>query len=115
MPPFRKVLTKTQIRDVAAFLAKYSGGYKTCIECKGITPIGFPSEVPMAKLKIRVNGIVHRVSGSPDTPLLYVLRNELHLIGPRFGCGLAQCGACSVLPGSEGDTLVRYAGGRGDG
>src|SRR3954464_13877032 len=49
------------------------------------------------KLKIRVNGLVHRVSASPDTPLLYVLRNELHLIGPRFGCGLAQCGACSVL------------------
>ena len=43
MPPFRKVLTKTQIRDVAAFLAKYSGGYKTCTECKGITPSGFPT------------------------------------------------------------------------
>ena len=43
MPPFRNVLTKTQIRDVAAFLAKYSGGYKTCTECKGITPSGFPS------------------------------------------------------------------------
>ena len=49
------------------------------------------------KLKIRVNGRVHRVSASPDTPLLYVLRNELELVGPRFGCGLAQCGACSVL------------------
>ena len=49
------------------------------------------------KLKIRVNGLVHQVSASPNEPLLYVLRNELHLIGPRFGCGLAQCGACSVL------------------
>jgi isoquinoline 1-oxidoreductase subunit alpha len=49
------------------------------------------------KLKIRVNGRVHRVSASPDTPLLYILRNELELVGPRFGCGLAQCGACSVL------------------
>jgi len=48
-------------------------------------------------LKIRVNGLVRRVSASRDTPLLYVLRNELHLIGPRFGCGLAQCGTCSVL------------------
>jgi len=53
--------------------------------------------LPGATLKIRVNGLVHRVSASRDTPLLYVLRNELHLIGPRFGCGLAQCGACSVL------------------
>jgi mono/diheme cytochrome c family protein len=43
MPPFRNVLTKTQIRDVAAFLAKYSGGYRTCAECKGITPSGFPT------------------------------------------------------------------------
>jgi mono/diheme cytochrome c family protein len=43
MPPFRRVLTKTQIRDVAAFLAKYSGGYKTCTECKGIVPSGFPT------------------------------------------------------------------------
>src|SRR2546423_15550753 len=49
------------------------------------------------KQEIRVNGLIHKVSASLDTPLLYVLRNELHLIGPRFGCGLAQCGACSVL------------------
>jgi aerobic-type carbon monoxide dehydrogenase small subunit (CoxS/CutS family) len=50
-----------------------------------------------SKLKINVNGLVHSVSASLDTPLLYVLHNELHLHGPRFGCGLAQCGACSVL------------------
>src|SRR5262245_30688479 len=49
------------------------------------------------KLKIKVNGLVHRVTVGLDTPLLYVLHNELHLHGPRFGCGLAQCGACSVL------------------
>jgi aerobic-type carbon monoxide dehydrogenase small subunit (CoxS/CutS family) len=50
-----------------------------------------------SKLKIKVNGAVHNVSAGLDTPLLYVLHNELHLHGPRFGCGLAQCGACSVL------------------
>ena len=50
-----------------------------------------------SKHKIKVNGLVHNVSASLDTPLLYVLRDELHLHGPRFGCGLAQCGACSVL------------------
>jgi nicotinate dehydrogenase subunit A len=48
------------------------------------------------KLQIRVNGKVRSVSATPDTPLLYVLRNEFHLHGPRFGCGLAQCGACTV-------------------
>jgi nicotinate dehydrogenase subunit A len=45
---------------------------------------------------IRVNGRRHVVQATPDTALLYVLRNELKLRGPRFGCGLAQCGACTV-------------------
>jgi len=46
---------------------------------------------------LRVNGETRSVQSSPDTPLLYVLSDELGLKGPRFGCGLAQCGACSVL------------------
>ena len=49
------------------------------------------------ELRIRVNGRDHDVSAAPDTPLLYVLRNELSLNGPKFGCGLGQCGACTVL------------------
>jgi len=48
-------------------------------------------------IKLQVNGAVHEVEASGDTPLLYVLRNDLQLIGPQFGCGLAQCGACAVL------------------
>ena len=51
----------------------------------------------MAKaVKLTVNGKRHTVTSAPDTPLLYVLRNELDLQGPRFGCGLSQCGACTV-------------------
>jgi nicotinate dehydrogenase subunit A len=46
---------------------------------------------------LRVNGTAHAVRTPPDTPLLYVLRNDLKLNGAKFGCGLAQCGACSVL------------------
>jgi aerobic-type carbon monoxide dehydrogenase small subunit (CoxS/CutS family) len=49
------------------------------------------------ELKINVNGRQWAVEATPDTPLLYVLMNELQLHGPRFGCGLAQCGSCSVL------------------
>ena len=49
------------------------------------------------ELKIRVNERVWTVESAPDTPLLYVLSNELKLQGPRFGCGLGQCGSCSVL------------------
>ena len=48
-------------------------------------------------ITIKVNGRDWPVSADPDTPLLYVLMNELELKGPRFGCGLAQCGSCSVL------------------
>jgi aerobic-type carbon monoxide dehydrogenase small subunit (CoxS/CutS family) len=47
--------------------------------------------------QITLNGTSRAVSARPDTPLLYVLTNELNLKGPRFGCGLAQCGSCSVL------------------
>jgi len=46
---------------------------------------------------IVVNGAKHELQAPADTPLLYVLRNDLALSGPQFGCGLAQCGACSVL------------------
>ncbi len=52
-------------------------------------------------LEIIVNGKHHRVEAANDTPLLYVLRNELALNGPKFGCGLAQCGACTVHLGDE--------------
>jgi nicotinate dehydrogenase subunit A len=45
---------------------------------------------------ITVNGRLHTVQAAPDTPLLYVLRNEVQLNGPKYGCGLAQCGACTV-------------------
>jgi nicotinate dehydrogenase subunit A len=48
-------------------------------------------------LTLKVNGKSHRVEAEPDTPLLYVLRNDLALNGAKFGCGLAQCGTCTVL------------------
>ncbi len=48
-------------------------------------------------VSLKVNGATHSVPSAPDTPLLYVLRNDLQLNGAKFGCGLAQCGACTVL------------------
>ncbi|MDT0648981.1 (2Fe-2S)-binding protein [Autumnicola edwardsiae] len=48
-------------------------------------------------ITLRVNGKEHEVNVDPQTPLLYVLRNNLGLKGPKFGCGLSQCGACMVL------------------
>ena len=51
----------------------------------------------MAAITLLVNGKRHTVDVDPSTPLLYVLRNDLDLSGPRFGCGLGQCGACTVL------------------
>ena len=48
-------------------------------------------------ISLKVNGRNHDVPADPDTPLLYVLRNDLSLFGAKFGCGLSQCGACTVL------------------
>src|SRR4051794_11948775 len=48
-------------------------------------------------VSLKVNGTVHGVVADPDTPLLYVLRNDLGLNAAKFGCGLGQCGACTVL------------------
>jgi nicotinate dehydrogenase subunit A len=52
---------------------------------------------PMKKITLNVNGQQHIVAVDPETPLLFVLNDELGLRGPRFGCGMAQCGACTVI------------------
>jgi nicotinate dehydrogenase subunit A len=51
----------------------------------------------MAKISLRVNGKPQAIDADADMPLLYALRNDLRLNGPKFGCGLAQCGACTVI------------------
>jgi nicotinate dehydrogenase subunit A len=51
----------------------------------------------MSKTSLKVNGKVHTVDLEPETPLLYVLSDEIGLRGPKFGCGMAQCGACTVM------------------
>jgi len=51
----------------------------------------------MAQISVKVNGTTRVVDTDPTTPLLYVLRNDLDQHGPRFGCGLSQCGACTVV------------------
>jgi nicotinate dehydrogenase subunit A len=56
-----------------------------------------PKERRIMATSLKVNGTSHSTPAEPDTPLLYVLRNDLFLVGAKFGCGLAQCGACTVL------------------
>ena len=51
----------------------------------------------MARISLKVNGKLRVVDTDSTTPLLYVLRNDLGLQGPKFGCGLSQCGACTVI------------------
>ena len=51
----------------------------------------------MARISLKVNGRNQAIEAEPDMPLLYALRNDLRLNGPKFGCGLAQCGACTVI------------------
>src|SRR5215472_5789704 len=55
----------------------------------------------MARISLTVNGKKQVVDVDPDTPLLYILRNDLQLNGPKFGCGLGQCGACTVIMDGE--------------
>ena len=50
----------------------------------------------MAKFNININGVVSKVDVDPDTPVLWVLRDHLGLVGTKYGCGIAQCGACTV-------------------
>lgn len=52
-------------------------------------------------ITLTVNGVQHTLDIDPSTPLLYALRNDLHLHGAKFGCGLGQCGACTVIVGDE--------------
>lgn len=59
------------------------------------------------ELTLKVNGKSYAVQAAPDTPLLYVLRNELRLNGPQFGCGLEQCGSCMVLVGANATMSCR--------
>jgi nicotinate dehydrogenase subunit A len=56
------------------------------------------------QFKLKVNRKTHTVSVEPETPLLYVLREDLNMKGPKFGCGLGQCGGCSVIIGGEAVT-----------
>ena len=67
----------------------------------------------MSLLTLKVNGRSQQVDVDPATPLLYVLSDDLELRGPKFGCGLGQCGACTVIVERPGDAVVRHAGERG--
>jgi aerobic-type carbon monoxide dehydrogenase small subunit (CoxS/CutS family) len=60
-----------------------------CVDAQGA--------LSMSNVTLKVNGGTHTLDLDPATPLLYVLRNDLGLQGPRFGCGLGQCGACTVI------------------
>jgi nicotinate dehydrogenase subunit A len=64
-------------------------------------------QLAMAMISLKVNGKSHVVDTDPSTPLLYVLRNDLGLHGPRFGCGLGQCGACTVVMNGESQRSCR--------
>jgi nicotinate dehydrogenase subunit A len=59
------------------------------------------------ELTLNINGKAYSIQAEPNTPLLYILRNELRLNGPQFGCGLEQCGACMVIVGTKATTSCR--------
>jgi nicotinate dehydrogenase subunit A len=77
----------------------YANGILATIQCKVLQRKRRAGTTTMTQPTIRltVNGGIHDVDAAPDTALLYVLRNDLELNGPKFGCGLGECGSCTVL------------------
>ena len=63
-------------------------------------------------LRLTINGKTHDVDVEPDTPLLWVIRDTIGMTGTKYGCGIAQCGACTVDIDGVADALVRSIGGR---
>jgi nicotinate dehydrogenase subunit A len=60
-------------------------------------PLERDHDMTESTIRLTVNGRIHHVKAAPDTALLYVLRNDLELNGPKYGCGLGECGTCTVL------------------
>lgn len=71
-----------------------------------------PTTPPTSRIELDVNGVRHSLDLDPSTPLLYVLRNDLGLLSPKLGCGLEQCGACTVIVGGEARQSCGLAVGR---
>jgi nicotinate dehydrogenase subunit A len=92
-PPAGDSLTSRRALMTAGVAAALAGGAALLEACE-------PNQ-PGSGLSITVNGKSHHVQAAAGTPLLYVLRNEIQLRGPRFGCGLSQCGACTVMVGDQ--------------
>src|SRR5260370_912241 len=86
------------VLDHSHLLSSRMRGLREILAHPAKKPMGHPMP---SELTLSVNGAKHQVSVAPETPLLFVLRNELKLTGPHLGCGMAQCGACAVLLDGE--------------
>ena len=93
MPSFASALTDAQVADLAALSARDIQRKAGLERSSGRSGQGAGGIM----IRLNVNGHDHEVDAEPDTPLLYVLRDELGLNGAKFGCGLGQCGACTVM------------------
>ena len=117
MPGFSGALTDAQIADLLTYLRSRFSDQKPWTNIQGQVAAarkGHDTAAQQASqhkwqltrrenlmVTLTVNGNDHRVDADPDTPLLYVLRDELQLNGAKYGCGLGQCGACTVLVDGE--------------
>jgi aerobic-type carbon monoxide dehydrogenase small subunit (CoxS/CutS family) len=100
IPPEDGPVTRRGVLSASALLAAATvvvGGGTNAAEALASTTKTSPTASSGKGVTITVNGKKHTSQAAPDTPLLYILRDELYLRGPKFGCGLSECGACAVL------------------
>lgn len=100
----KEPVTRRRVLSASAMLAAATvvvGGGANAGEALASTTKKTPAKPASKGITITVNGKQHTSQAAPDTPLLYILRDEMYLRGPKFGCGLSECGACAVLLDGE--------------
>src|SRR5262249_21632171 len=93
-----KAGNRAALRHACTFVYKrYRLHRKLASDSRANGIAGLGTRMTQTPIRLTVNGVSDDVSAAPDAPLLYVLRNDLQLNGPKYGCGLGECGTCTVL------------------
>ena len=101
MPGFASAITDEQVKDLVNYIRAHFGASRRGADVRRRASRKPAGGREGTMITLNVNGQAHQVDADPATPLLYVLRDHLALNGAKFGCGLGQCGACTVMVDGE--------------